>query len=211
MSNDANVERTGVATLPHGDGVHKLVFELAQLAQKVGLHKVHHCVVCRERRRRRRRRRRKRMRRTYPILAKGRRERGKEYSHSNKLFCKGVPVSMTLSLVQTRLMTMEREDFEFLITCPSSHMTRSAPGSSRSLPNSSLVPFFLMRLPRLRSSSYPMKRMPQLMAHHSSLFRHALVPISVSTKTWEGGGRGRGGRERGREGGGGRVERDGER
>ena len=48
VSHDANVERTGVATLPHGDGVHKLVFELAQLAQKVGLHKVHHCVVCRE-------------------------------------------------------------------------------------------------------------------------------------------------------------------
>ena len=45
-----------------------------------------------------------------------------------------------------------------------------------------------------------MKRMPQLMAHHSSLFRHALVPISVSTKTWEGGGR-EGEREGGREGG----------
>lgn len=42
----AYVKWTGVTALPIGDGVNKLVLELPRSAQEVGLHEIHHSVVC---------------------------------------------------------------------------------------------------------------------------------------------------------------------
>lgn len=70
--------------------------------------------------------------------------------HSSRLFCSGVPVSTILVLVLMRPRTMEREDFEFLMMCPSSQIITSGPGSRRYCANSSRYVFLRMFLPLTR-------------------------------------------------------------
>lgn len=48
LLHQSDIARHGVLTLPVLDGVREAVGELPQVPQKVGLHKVHHCVVWRE-------------------------------------------------------------------------------------------------------------------------------------------------------------------
>ena len=47
LSHCPDVKGTGVSMLTMSDGVDKLVGKFPRLAEEVGLHKVHHGVVCR--------------------------------------------------------------------------------------------------------------------------------------------------------------------
>lgn len=113
---DSDVFRRGVGTLAVLYGIDEAVSELSQRAQEICLDEIHHVVVCE-----------RKIGlinvKIFPYTSKY------AYAdlHSSRLFCSGVPVSMTLRRVLMALMALETFDFSFRNMCPSSHTTMSGP------------------------------------------------------------------------------------
>lgn len=132
---DADVVQRGVGALAVLDGINEAVSELLHGPQQILLDEVHHAVVCVGGRRRRSHTSVRHERPGGFGGAQGRpcRDRlcNRAVSHSMRLFCRGVPVSTTLLRVLMEFMALETADASFFKMWPSSQITKSGPGASR--------------------------------------------------------------------------------